>query len=190
MPKKITKNRRSKAPKTVSSSFYYNSISNSYEELHEQEQMRKLLIAKEFLNLKKEDSLLDVGSGIGISADIFDCKITMLDNSKELLRIAKSKLSNNDTVNLVFGNAEKMPFGNKEFDAAICITAIHNFSSPSKALKEILRVTKNGNNNIIVSVLKKSSKREKIIKLLEGYFEIKGIVDEKKDMIFCLEHKE
>ncbi|MGB9748803.1 MAG: class I SAM-dependent methyltransferase [Candidatus Woesearchaeota archaeon] len=184
------KNKVCNANKKVVSKNYYDCISNGYEELYKQEQIKKLLIVKGLLNLKKEDSLLDVGSGIGLSAEIFDCKITMLDNSRELLRVAESKILDKSRIDLVLGKAEKMPFNNEKFDAAICITAMHNFSSPSKALREIRRVTKKKKGNIVISVLKKSKKREKIIKLFERCFKIKKIVDEINDLIFCLERKE
>lgn len=169
---------------------YYDQISNGYEELHKQEQTNKLRIAKGMLNLNRDDWLLDVGAGTGISTEIFDCRITLLDSSKRLLDIARKRVNivkNKGKVEFVLADAENMPFRDKTFDAAICITSIHNFSNPSKALEEIMRVTKNRKENIVISVLKKSRKREIIIGLLESYFKVRKVIDEKNDLIFLLE---
>ncbi|MEM2121838.1 MAG: methyltransferase domain-containing protein [Candidatus Woesearchaeota archaeon] len=189
MSKNYKKKIALKGNKNIDSIKYYNAISEGYEELHRTEQINKLLIARELLKLKKEDSLLDVGSGIGLSSEVFDCKITLLDNSINLLKLAKKRIKNKNNINLVLSNAEKMPFKNKEFDAVICITAIHNFSNPDKALGEILRVTKDIEKNIVISILKKSSKNNELVKMIKKFFKIEKVVDEGKDLIFLLSKK-
>src|SRR3989338_5642321 len=69
---------------------YYNSISEGYEELHREEQEKKLAIIKQKLQITSEDRLLDVGCGTGITSQ-FDCKVTGVDPAKRLIEKAMKK---------------------------------------------------------------------------------------------------
>ena len=65
---------------------YYDDISPGYNELHKEEQLNKLRIIKENLEINKSDRLLDVGCGTGFSLEYFDCDSTGLEPSKEMTR--------------------------------------------------------------------------------------------------------
>ena len=69
------------------------------------------------------------------------------------------------------------------FDIVISITAIQNFTNIEKGLKEIKRV---GKDRFILTFLKKSSKKDKIIKLIQKIFKVKEIIEEEKDIIFVI----
>lgn len=152
---------------------YYNNIAKSYNELHREEQLKKVNIILNNIKLKKSDKLLDVGCGTGFYLDLFKCNITGIDPSEELLKQCKHKT--------VKANAEKLPFKDNEFDWVISITAIHNFKNISKALDEIKRV---GKHKFVFSVLKKSKKFSEIDDLIRKRFNIKKIIIEEKDVIF------
>ena len=154
---------------------YYDKIAEGYDDLHKEEQLKKLRIIKDNLEVKATDKLLDVGAGSGISSD-FNCKVYCLDPSEELLKQIKDKIT-------ITGNAEHMPFEDKEFDIVISVTAIHNFNGIEKGLKEMKRV---GKDKFVFSILKKSDKKDLIEKLIKDNFEIDKMIEEEKDIIyFC-----
>ena len=157
---------------------YYNKISKGYNELHKEEQLKKLLIIKNNIKINKNDLLLDVGCGTGISSQ-FDCKVVGIDPSIGLLRLNKSR-------SRIQAKAEYLPFKNNTFDIVISVTSAHNFKDIEKGLKEIKRV---GKNNFVFSVLKKSKKINQIKILIKKQFKIKKLTEEEKDTIFFAKTK-
>ena len=152
----------------------YNKIAKSYNELHKEEQIKKLEVIKK--NIKIIPPLLDVGCGTGISTNYFNVVSIGIDNSKEMIKQSKQG-------NLIYGNAEKLPFPDKSFNTIISVTSFHNFKSMKKALLEIKRVS--SNHNIAITFLKKSSKVNKFRELLKKYFKFKEI-DCEQDILFIL----
>ncbi len=153
----------------------YDKIADSYEELYREEQIDKLNIIAENIKVKNSDKLLDIGCGTGISTNFFKCSSVGIDISRKLLERGER--------NLIYGNAENLPFKEKKFDIILCITAIHNFDDPEKALREILRVKKD-KSTVVMTLLKKSSKFNEIKNLIKKYFKNIKEIDSKKDIIF------
>jgi len=149
----------------------YRHISKGYNELHRDEQIKKLEVIKK--NLKIIPPLLDVGCGIGISTNFFRVKSVGIDNCRKMLRQGDK--------NLMYGNAESLPFRDRSFNTVISVTAFHNFKNMEKALREILRVSKN--KNICITFLKRSKRLPQFRKLIEKYLEVKEI-EQEKDIIF------
>lgn len=159
---------------------YYDNIAHGYDELYEKEQLEKLDMIKDNLDLKKTDNLLDIGCGTGISTRIWKCKKTGIDPSEELLKIARKK---DPQTRYIKARAENIPFKDKEFDIVLSLTAIQNFDDIEKSLKEIKRV---GKKRFILTFLKKSDKRKLIEKSIKNMFETDEILEENKDIIyFC-----
>ena len=152
----------------------YNIIAKSYNELYEEEQIKKLKIIEQHIKVKKNDKLLDIGCGTGISTNYFKCKSIGIDNSKEMIKNGKG--------NLILAKAEYLPFKDKIFDIILCITSIHNFKNPKKALKEILRVKKS-KAQVVITLLKKSKNYKVLKKMIKSSFKVKEL-DEDKDTIF------
>ncbi|HIH31119.1 TPA: class I SAM-dependent methyltransferase [Candidatus Woesearchaeota archaeon] len=166
---------------------YYDSIASGYDELHEEEQLKKLALIKKAIDedkrladFKNPKRLLDVGCGSGISTRFFQAKNrTGIDPSKELIKIAKK---NDPKGKYIISDAETMPFNKKEFDIVISLTAIQSFSNISKALKKIHE----SGDRFILTFLKKSLKRKVIENLVEKEFQIIKKIEEYRDMIyFC-----
>ncbi len=122
---------------------YYKSRKNKngssyfYNELLEMPSMIKMLG-----NLKGK-KVLDIGCGPGIYIKKIKkrCKeIKGVDISKECVRIA---IEVNPEAEIFLGDAEKLPFADKEFDAAFASLVFGHLRSWDAALKEIRRVLKN-----------------------------------------------
>ncbi len=157
---------------------YYDSIAEGYDELHREEQLKKLKIIKENLIINENDKLLDVGAGSGISSD-FNCEVYALDPSERLLNQIKNK-----KIRKIKARAEEIPFEDGFFDAVISVTSIHNFDDIEKGLLEMKRV---GKNRFAFSVLKKSKKFDIIKKLIRKHFKVNKTVEEEEDIIFFCE---
>ena len=156
---------------------YYDDISEGYEELHKEEQLAKLKLIKKYLKVNKNDKLLDVGCGTGLTTEFWDCKRYGVDPAKKLLAKVKGK------GRYYCAEAEKLPFEDNEFDVVISITALQNFRDVEKGLKEIKRV---GKDRFVLSFLKKSGKKNKIDKLIRKIFDVKEVIEEDKDMIYFI----
>ncbi len=153
---------------------YYDEIAGGYEELHKEEQQKKLEIAKKYIHPKKEDWLLDVGCGSGLSS-MWECNVIGIDPCFELLKRNKKEK--------VAGVAEKMPFRGKTFDFVVSLTALQNFNNIEEGLKEIKRV---GKGVFAVSFLKKSEKKDAITEMIKKHFNVKDAVEEEKDIVMIL----
>ncbi|MBS3175298.1 class I SAM-dependent methyltransferase [Candidatus Woesearchaeota archaeon] len=152
----------------------YDKIASSYNRLYKEEQLKKLKAIEKILNVRKEDYLLDIGSGTGISTNYFKCNCFGLDPSFKMLKFSKDLK--------VCGYAENLPFKENTFDIIIAVTSFHNFIDFRKAILEIKRVSKK-NAKIVITVMKKSSYLEQITDLIKENF-IFETIEEEKDIIF------
>ena len=157
---------------------YYDSISEGYDELYEEEQLKKCRIIAEHFNFKNK-KILDVGCGTGIAANFFHCK-TGIDPSEKLVEIARKKYPK---IRFIVAKAEKLPFRENEFEAVISLTAIQNFDDIEKGLGGIKRVGK----EFVLTFMKKSEKRDFIEKTIKALFRIKKTIEEEKDIIYLCE---
>tara|TARA_Y100000310_G_scaffold119718_1_gene118446 strand:- start:141 stop:602 length:462 start_codon:yes stop_codon:yes gene_type:complete len=148
----------------------YDSLSVGYDELYGEEQLVK--IAGVISQIGTKGKILDVGCGTAIYSGLFE-DYTGIDSSLGMVKKAK-KSSKGE---ILFGEAEKLPFKDGSFDKVICVSAIHNFDSPKTAIYEMKRVSKKV---IVVTVMKKSRKFESIKAMLRGFKEL----DIGKDVLF------
>ena len=95
------------------------------------------------LNIKK--SFLDVGCGKGfmlydLKSKIKGLKLKGLDISKYAIKNSKKEIK----LNLIVGNAKKLPFKDKSFDIVVSINTVHNLKKNdcAKAIQEIQRVSR------------------------------------------------
>ncbi len=148
---------------------YYSIIAPSYNELYGEEQLKKINLILRFAEIQEDDKILDVGCGTAVYSNLFK-NYTGIDNARKMLKHPSC----------VLGNAEHLPFPDHSFDVVMSITAIHNFKDIEKALKEMKRVSKN---KVIISVLKRSPKFFYIKSLIQKYFKV-IYLEEEKDIIF------
>ena len=117
----------------------------------------------EFLDGKK-GNILDLGCGGGRNFKKINGIIYGVDFSEKQLEFAKEYADKkNIKVKLTQSSADKLPFKNNFFDAAICINVIHCINSKEKrenSLKELFRTLK-PKAQTIISVWDRSQKRLK-----------------------------
>ena len=149
---------------------YYQETAPGYEELHREEQLSKLRIICDNLDLSGTKKILDVGCGPLWSAEFFEA-IVGIDP------VFTGK-------NVIHAWAEKIPFPDNSFDIILCITAIHHFQL-KQAISEMQRVATN-EALFVVTVLKKSPKSEFIEQTLQSAFDTQKVIEELHDRIYFL----
>ena len=93
--------------------------------------------------------VLDIATGTGDLAiqltETGATEIIGLDISKGMLEVGREKVAAkhlNDTVSMVVGDSEALPFETSSFDAITVAFGVRNFENLEKGLSEILRVLK------------------------------------------------
>ena len=98
--------------------------------------------------------LLDIGTGTGRMAEIFAPtarRITALDRSPEMLRIARAKLADQDVpVDLVQEAFLNLPLGDACIDSIVIHQALHFAHEPDRVIAEAGRVLRGGGHLLIV----------------------------------------
>ena len=100
-------------------------------------------------------ALLDVGTGTGRIAELLApraAQITALDNSPEMLRLARARLQHlaAAALELVQGDFTALPFGEGQFDTVVFHQVLHYAQAPERALAEAARVTRTGGTIAVV----------------------------------------
>ena len=93
-------------------------------------------------------SLLDVGTGTGRMIELFAAdaeRIVAVDNSTEMLRLARAKLAAMDTpssakVDIMLGDFNALPLGDAAFDTILLHQVLHYAQHPERAISEAARV--------------------------------------------------
>jgi demethylmenaquinone methyltransferase/2-methoxy-6-polyprenyl-1,4-benzoquinol methylase len=93
--------------------------------------------------------ILDIATGTGdlalMMSKLNPDKIVGLDISPGMLEVGKQKIAKanlSDTIEMVVGDSENMPFEDNTFDAITVSFGVRNFANLDKGLKEIRRVLK------------------------------------------------
>jgi len=97
----------------------------------------------------KPKSILDIATGtadmaIG-AAKLHPDVIIGLDASEGMLAIGRKKVLDRglaDTISLIMGTCENLPFEPSSFDAALVAFGVRNFTDPNLGIREIFRVLK------------------------------------------------
>jgi ubiquinone/menaquinone biosynthesis C-methylase UbiE/DNA-binding transcriptional ArsR family regulator len=100
-------------------------------------------------------ALLDVGTGTGRIAELLApraASLTGLDNSPEMLRLARARLQGlpADRLDLVQGDFAALPFAAASFDTVVFHQVLHYAQAPELVLAEAARVTRGGGTIAVV----------------------------------------
>jgi len=99
--------------------------------------------------------LLDIGTGTGRIAELLSegaSKVTALDKSLEMLKLARAKLQHLPAgkAELVPGDFTGLPFAEAQFDTVVLHQVLHFAQEPELVLQEAARVTRPGGRIAIV----------------------------------------
>ena len=105
--------------------------------------------AKSSVRTAKGGKILDVCCGTGditarIASEHPDVHVTGLDFSSEMLKVAHARTDKMPNVELVEGNAMKLPFKKGSFDAAVISFGLRNTPDYLQVIKEMARVVRSG----------------------------------------------
>lgn len=94
---------------------------------------------RELIPLTKDMTALEFGAGTGITSFILkdDLKeITLMDTSKEMLRMTDTKIKTSGAKNLrtIFFDLEKAPYEDAAFDLIICQMVLHHINNPEEII--------------------------------------------------------
>jgi ubiquinone/menaquinone biosynthesis C-methylase UbiE len=107
------------------------------------------------VGIKDAETVLDVGCGSGIvTRDIANLTagiVNGIDESKDMIHVAKKILSKHDNIDLFIGDADYLPFCDNYFDITTCNLLLMWVSNPQKVVNEMTRVTKK--NGIVLASL-------------------------------------
>jgi demethylmenaquinone methyltransferase/2-methoxy-6-polyprenyl-1,4-benzoquinol methylase len=94
------------------------------------------------------DRVLDVATGTGMVAarlrSSSGCAVVGIDQSAQMLAAAAGRFARDAHVELVTGEAERLPFGDAEFDALTFTYLLRYVDDPAATMRELARVVKPG----------------------------------------------
>jgi demethylmenaquinone methyltransferase / 2-methoxy-6-polyprenyl-1,4-benzoquinol methylase len=131
--------------------------------------------AVKFLKPVNPQIILDVATGTGdfaiqTHASLKPEKVIGVDISEGMLEMGRKKLKNrqlSDSIELISGDSENLPFPENKFDAVTVAFGVRNFENLRKGLEEINRVLKPG---AMVVILEFSKPRTFPFKQLYNFY--------------------
>ena len=111
---------------------------------------RRAMVAR--VGAGPQDRVLDVATGTGMVAEAlvrrYGCRVVGLDQSPEMLAQATARLRASrelgSRIELVRGEAESLPFADREFDHLTFTYLLRYVDDPAATLRELARVVKPG----------------------------------------------
>lgn len=153
MSEKITPYKDSTLSKKEQVATMFDTISGNYDNLNRvisfgvDIKWRKKVL--EIVKKSKPTTILDIATGTGDLAILMAAteaqKIIGLDISAGMLEVGVQKINNknlSNTIEMVLGDSENIPFDDNYFDAITVAFGVRNFENLEKGLSEILRVLK------------------------------------------------
>ncbi len=153
MAKKVTPYKDSELGKKEQVTQMFDNISKNYDGLNRvisfgiDIKWRKRVVA--ILKNKKPKTILDIATGTGdLAINMIETdatKIVGLDISPGMLEVGKTKVAAKElhnTIEMVVGDSENLPFEENSFDAVTVAFGVRNFETLEKGLAEIYRVLK------------------------------------------------
>jgi len=139
----------------------FDTISNEYDGLNRvisfgiDIKWRKKVV--EIVGKTNPKSILDIATGTGdLAINLANTKankITGLDISEGMLDVGRKKINDlqlTNTIEMVLGDSENIPFEDNTFDAITVAFGVRNFENLEKGLSEIYRVLKTGGTFVVL----------------------------------------
>lgn len=152
---------------------YYADLAPGYDELHREEQERKIRLILSHFPVKDGEKLLDVGCGTGFSLLLWPTKKAYgAEPSAAMIAQAPKPLQER----IFHLRAEDLSIlDDEEFDVVVSVTAIHNFTGIEDGLREMRRV---GKRKFAFSVLIRSERLDEIDRLIRRHFTVRTVLDD------------
>ncbi len=161
MSKKVTPYKDSDLDKKQQVTKMFDTISGNYDDLNRvisfgmDIRWRKKVVA--LLRKRQPEQVLDIATGTGdLAINLLQTgakKIIGLDISPGMLQVGKQKIAEKgleDTIEMVLGDSEALPFPDNSFDAVTVAFGVRNFEDLDQGLSEIKRVLKPGGTFVIL----------------------------------------
>ena len=161
MSKKVTPYKDSSLGKKEQVTKMFDTISTNYDGLNRvisfgiDIKWRKRVVA--ILKKKQPLSILDIATGTGdLAINLVETgakKIVGLDISAGMLEVGKKKINEKklaNTIEMVVGDSEDLPFNENSFDAVTVAFGVRNFDNLEKGLAEIYRVLRPGGTFVVL----------------------------------------
>jgi len=106
------------------------------------ELLNDFVVAMRLLRPSADDRIIDLGAGGGWCSDLLQRlhrHTVAVDISLEMLRVCRQRPTQRP-IRAVVGDFERLPFGDRSFDKAVCLSAIHHVADMAAAVREIHRV--------------------------------------------------
>jgi ubiquinone/menaquinone biosynthesis C-methylase UbiE len=133
---------------------FHRKSNEDFEDLIKKLELQALETAEERLplyidiGLKDAELVLDVGCGSGIItreiAILTKGKVIGVDNSEDMINVAKKILKNFDNVKLLVNDKNKLDFDDNTFDVVTCNLVLMWANNPQELVNEMARVCKPG----------------------------------------------
>jgi len=124
---------------------YYDRLAPVYDDQYAEEQKTKIRAALNYVNLKEESLVLDVGCGTGFLFEHFGDFVKLfvgLDISSGILKEAKKRAKRFPKATLIRADADFLPFPDGVFDGVFALTLLQNMPNPLLTLHEMKRVSR------------------------------------------------
>ena len=161
MANKVTPYKNSQMGKKAQVTQMFDTISEDYDGLNRvisfgiDIKWRKRVVS--IVQKSQPESVLDIATGTGdlaINLTQTGAKnIIGLDISPGMLEVGKKKVAQKklgNTIEMVVGDSENLPFENDSFDAVTVAFGVRNFENLEKGLSEILRVLAKGGTFVVL----------------------------------------
>lgn len=151
---------------------WYDTLSDSYDELYSKEQSAKHETVLEFLHGNRFKTLLDIGSGTGgflrRAEHIYDYGVG-IDLSQKMLKIAKKGKSAH--TDLIVATSSMLPIKSGSVDCAISVSTSVADAELPRSIREMERI--GSQDSVKVFTILKSSHQPKIPKLSRTAYQTK-----------------
>lgn len=128
---------------------YFNRQADIWDEKIAEKDTDKLVNMANRLDIRRDDTVLDVGTGTGVLVPFLlekvgpEGKLVCLDAAEKMLAKARAK-NFQGNIEYICADISHTRFRDEVFDAVVCYSSFPHFQDKARALQEISRVLKKG----------------------------------------------
>ena len=145
---------------------YFGRVAEQWDEIRQgyfSERVREVAIAR--AKLKSDMVVADVGSGTGFMAAGLAAQVSeviCLDNSPEMLAVARRNLAQSGNVRFQLAEGESLPLADNSVDAVFANMYLHHAPDPPRAIREMVRILRPGGILVITDMDKHDNEWQRV----------------------------